>query len=118
MPPDMLLTNPGTTAPVVPLTATRPTRAVPFTVWKLPPTYRVVLVAARAVAWALALAVKPATGAPLVRLIEAILRLVTPLMVLKDPATYSLVPSGEASTAVTPPPPKVGRKAVSIRPVW
>ena len=65
--------------------------------------------AARAVAWAPALAVKPATGAPVVRLIEAILRLVTPLTVLKEPATYSLVPSGEASTALTPPPPKVGR---------
>jgi len=117
MPPDMLLTKPGTTAPVAPLTATRPTRAVPFTVWKLPPTYSVELVAARAVAWALALAVKPATGAPVVRLSEAILRLVTPLTVLKEPATYSLVPSGEASTALTPPPPKVGRNAVSISPV-
>jgi hypothetical protein len=77
----------------------------------------VVLVAARAVAWAPALAVKPATGAPVVRLIEAILRLVTPLTVLKEPATYSLVPSGEDSTAVTPPPPKVGRNEVSISPV-
>ena len=74
--------------------------------------------AARAVAWAPALAVKPATGAPVVRLIEAILRLVTPLTVLKEPATYSLVPSGEASTAFTPPPPKVGRNEVSISPVW
>jgi hypothetical protein len=75
MPPEMLLTKPGTTAPVAPLTATRPTRGVPFTVWKLPPTYTVVLVAARAVAWAPALAVKPATGAPVVGLMEAILRL-------------------------------------------
>src|SRR4029450_14016590 len=118
MPPEMSLTNPGTTAPVAPFTATRPTRAAPFTVLKLPPTYRVELVAARAVAWALALAVNPATGAPVVGLIEAILRLVTPLTVLKEPATYSLVPSGEASTAVTPPPPKVGRNEVSISPVW
>jgi hypothetical protein len=78
----------------------------------------VVLVAARAVAWAPALTVKPATGAPVVGLMEAILRLVTPLMVLNEPVTYSLVPSGETSTAVTPPPPKVGRKAVSISPVW
>jgi hypothetical protein len=62
----------------------------------LPPTYRVELVAARAVAWAPALAVKPATGAPVVRLMEAILRLVT---------------------ALTPPPPKVGRNPVSISPV-
>jgi hypothetical protein len=77
MPPDMLLTKPATTAPVAPLTAARPTRAAPLTVWKLPPTYRVELVAARAVAWAPALAVKPATGAPVVRLIEAILRLLT-----------------------------------------
>jgi hypothetical protein len=28
------------------------------------------------------------------------------------------VGGGEASTAVTPPPPKVGRNAVSISPVW
>ena len=117
MPPEMLLTKPGTTAPVLPFTATSPTRAVPLTVWKLPPTYRVVLVAARAVAWALALALKVVTGAPVVGLMEAILRLVMPLMVWKEPATYSLLPSGEASTAVTPPPPKVGRNAVSIRPV-
>src|SRR4029453_3456629 len=96
MPPEMSLTNPGTTAPVAPLTATRPTRAAPFTVLKLPPTYRGVLVAAGG-------------GAGALGLMEAILRLVTPLMVLKEPATYSLVPSGEASTAVTPPPPKVGR---------
>jgi hypothetical protein len=116
MPPDMLLTKPATTAPVAPLTAASPTRAAPLTVLKLPPTYRVELVAARAVAWAPALAVKPATGAPVVRLIEAILRLVTPLMVLKEPATYSLVPSGEASTALTPPP-KVGWNPVSISPV-
>ena len=62
--------------------------------------------------------ISPATGAPVVRLSEAILRLVTPLTVLKDPATYSLVPSGEASTAVTRPPPILGRNEVSIRPVW
>jgi hypothetical protein len=61
---------------------------------------------------------QPGTTAPVVGLMEAILRLVTPLMVLNEPVTYSLVPSGEASTAVTPPPPKVGRKPVSISPVW
>ena len=33
------------------------------------------------------------------------------------PTTKSLVPSGEASTSVTPPPPNVGRKFASTRPV-
>ena len=75
-----------------------------------------VLVAGERVGLALAVAVNPATGAPVVRLSEAIFRLVTPLIVLNVPATYSLVPSGEASTALTPPS-KVGRKVVSIRPV-
>src|SRR6266511_4400993 len=117
MPPEMSLTKPGIRAPVVPFTAARPTRAAPFTVENWPPAYTVVLVTARAVACAPALAVKPATGAPVVGLIEAILRFVTPLTVLKEPAMYSLVPSGEASTALTPPPLKVGRNVVSIRPV-
>jgi hypothetical protein len=77
----------------------------------------VVFDAARAVAALLALAVKPATAAPVVRLSEATFRFVTPLIVLNRPATKSLVPSGEAATSVTPPPPKAGRKLVSIRPV-
>jgi len=117
MPPEMSLTKPGSTAPVPALSAASPTRAAPFTVEKLPPTYTVVLVAASAVAWAPALAVKPATGAPVTGLIEAILRLATPLTVSKEPATNSLVPSGEASTAVTWPPPILGRNEVSTSPV-
>jgi len=49
MPPEMSLTKPGSTAPVPALSAASPTRAAPFTVEKLPPTYTVVLVAASAV---------------------------------------------------------------------
>ena len=50
---------------------------------------------------------KPVTVAPVVGLIEANFRLVTPLTVLNVPATNSLVPSGLASMSVTPPS-KVG----------
>ena len=60
---------------------------------------------------------KPVIVAPLVGLIEATLRLVTPLTVLKRPTTKSWVPSGDASISVTPPPSNVGRKAVSTSPV-
>ena len=74
------------------------------------------LVASSAVPAPLALAVKPVTVAPVVGLIEAILRLVTPFTVLNLPATNSLVPSGEASISATELS-KVGRKVVSIRPV-
>ena len=67
-----------------------------------------VLVASTEVAWLFAFAVKPSTVAPVTGLIEAILRFVTPLTVLNVPTMKSLVPSGEASTSCTRPPPKVG----------
>ena len=119
MPPDMLLLNAVTTAPVVELTAARPTRAVPLTVVNWPPMYTVVLVASTDVAGPgpPVFAVKPVIVAPVVGLIEATLRLVTPLTLLKRPTMNSLVPSGEASTSSTPPPPNTGRNAVSMRPV-
>ena len=69
-----------------------------------------------AVAAELAFAVKPATVAPVTGLIEAILRLATPLTVLNLPATKSLVPSGDASISCTALS-KVGRNEVSISPV-
>ena len=75
-----------------------------------------VLVASSSVPTASAVAVKPVTVAPVVGLIEANLRLVTPLTVLKRPATNSLVPSGLASMSLTLPS-KVGRKLASTRPV-
>ena len=77
------------------------------------------MVAASAWTWLLVLLVKPKVlnGAPVVRLRLATFCLATPLTVLKEPPTKSLVPSGEASTADTPPL-KIGRKFVSIRPVW
>ena len=59
---------------------------------------------------------KPVIVEPLVGLIDASLRLVAPLTVLNRPTTYRRVPSGDASISVTPPS-KVGRKAVSTRPV-
>ena len=77
------------------------------------------LVAASDCTWLLVLLVKPkvVSGAPVVRLRLATFCFATPLTVLNEPPTNSLVPSGLASTALTPPPPKVGRKVVSIRPV-
>jgi hypothetical protein len=59
----------------------------------------------------------PGRAAPVVRFRLATFVMVTPPTVLKLPATKSFVPSGEASTALTPPPPKVGRKLVSMSPV-
>jgi hypothetical protein len=53
-----------------------------------------------------------------VRLRLATFCFATPLTVLKEPPTKSLVPSGDTSTAFTPPPPKVGRNWVSISPVF
>ena len=78
------------------------------------------LVAASAVTALLVLLVKPnvVSGAPVVRFRLATFCFATPLTVLNEPPTKSLVPSGLASTAYTPPPPKVGRKLVSIRPVF
>ena len=68
--------------------------------------------------WLLVLWVKAkvAIGAPVVRLRLATFCLAAPLTVLNEPPTNSLVPSGVASTAATPPL-KVGRKFVSTRPV-
>ncbi len=85
----------------------------------LPPTYSVELLAASAVAWLLVLWVnaKVLIGAPVVRSRLATFCRATPPTVLNEPATNSLLPSGVASTAVTPPPPNVGRNRVSIRPV-
>ena len=69
---------------------------------KRPPTYSVVLVAASDCTWLLVLLVKPkvVSGAPVVRLRLATFCLATPLTVLNEPPTKSLVPSGLASTAV------------------
>ena len=75
------------TAPVVRLSATRLVRATPFTVVNWPPAYTAVLLTARAVARALALAVNAVTGAPVAGLRRAIFRRVTPLIVLNVPAT-------------------------------
>ncbi len=84
-----------------------------------PPTYRVEFVAASDCTWLLVLFVKPkvVSGAPVVRLRLATFCLATPLTVLNEPPTNSLVESGVASTAWTLPL-KVGRKLVSMRPVW
>ena len=59
------------------------------------------LVAASDCTWLLVLLVKPKvlSGAPVVRLRLATFCLATPLTVLKEPPTKSLVPSGLASTA-------------------
>src|SRR4029434_9385401 len=108
------------TAPEAVFTAARPVRSCPLIRLNLPPTYRVELVAARAVAGLLVLRVKSNVliGAPVVRLRLATFCRATPPTVLKSPATKSFVPSGVASTALTPPPPKGGRKVVSISPVF
>ena len=106
------------TAPEAVLTAARPVLRTPLIRLNRPPTYSVELVAARAVAWLLVLCVKAKVliGAPVVRLRLATFCRATPPTVLKVPATNSLVPSGVASTAATPPL-NVGRNDVSIRPV-
>ena len=88
-----------------------------LTVVKRPPTYTVELVAMTSEPRALRLAVKPATGAPVVRLSEARPRRVVPLTALKLPVTNSLVLSGVNAIASTPPPVKRGLKPVSTRPV-
>ena len=124
MPPEMSLIQVPTglapvrptRAPVVASTAARPTLLAPLIWVNCPPRYTVVLVASSSVPAPLACAVNPVTVAPVVGLIEANLRLVTPFTVLNRPATNSFVPSGDASTSVTPES-KVGRKAVSTRPV-
>ena len=119
MPPASWLSNGVSTAPDAAFTAARPVISTPLMRLNRPPTYTVELVAASAVTALLVLLVKPkvVSGAPVVRLRLATFCLATPLTVLKEPPTNSLVPSGLASTADTPPPPKVGRKVVSIRPV-
>ena len=85
----------------------------------LPPTYSVELVAASAMARLLVLRVNANVliGAPVVRSRLATFWRATPPTVLNEPATNSLLPSGVTSTALTPPPPNVGRNRVSIRPV-
>ena len=91
----------------------------PLILVNLPPTYSVVLVAARAEPGLLVLPVKCQVlrMAPVVGLRAATLDTATPLIVLKVPVIKTLVPSGDVSTAATPPPAMTGRKLGRRAPV-
>ena len=91
----------GSSAPVLAETAARRLRAVLLIVEKMPPMYRVELVAAMEVTCASAFTENDVIKAPVLVLTAAMRLAVWPPIVVKLPATYRRLPSGDSAMART-----------------